>query len=99
METFERAPAACLYGVRHEADAFGFAELTTFCPNTMLAVSREQTEHHHGRLTELLPELSMSGDPHVYCCGLESMVNDASSWLLGQGVPLSNIHREVFFHG
>jgi ferredoxin-NADP reductase len=98
MNTFERPPAACLYGVRQEADAIGFSELRNFCP-TRLAVSREETEHHHGRLTELLPELQKTEDMHYYCCGLESMVNEVSEWLQQNGVALKQIHREVFFHG
>ena len=98
MNTFERPPAACLYGVRQEEDAIGFSELRNFCP-TRLAVSREKTEHHHGRLTELLPELPQHENMHYYCCGLESMVNEVSEWLQQNGVALSRIHREVFFHG
>jgi len=99
METFDRPPAACLYGVRHEADAIGFSNLRNFCPDTRLAISREETAHHHGRLTDLLDDLPMVGNTHYYCCGLESMVNDASEWLQHKGVPLTHIHREVFFHG
>lgn len=99
METFERPPSAVLFGVRREADAFGFSNLRNFCPEIRLAVSREETEHHHGRLTDLLTELPTSGKTHYYCCGLESMVNDATAWLQENGVPLKHIHREVFFHG
>jgi ferredoxin-NADP reductase len=98
MNTFDRTPAACLYGVRQEADAIGFSELRNFCP-TRLAVSREETEHHHGRLTELLPTLPLDENMHYYCCGLESMVNEVSEWLQQNGVAMSQIHREVFFHG
>ena len=99
METFDRPPASVLYGVRRAADAFGFSRLRNFCPDTQLAVSREASEYHQGRLTDLLPELPMVENTHYYCCGLESMVNDAAAWLQENGVPLSHIHREVFFHG
>ncbi|MEE9369196.1 MAG: FAD-binding oxidoreductase [Pontiella sp.] len=98
MNTFSKPPIHCLFGVRHEADAIGFSKLRNFC-NTQLAVSREQTEHHHGRLTGLLETLSLEKNTHYYCCGLESMVNDASAWLQENGVGLMQIHREVFFHG
>lgn len=98
MKTFERPPAHCLYGVRQEADAIGFSKLRNFCP-TQLAVSRQKTEHHQGRLTDLLEDLPHAENTHYYCCGLESMVNDASEQLQKRGVGLSRIHREVFFHG
>lgn len=97
-ETFDRSPAHCLYGVRQKADAIGFSKLRNFCP-TQLAVSREQTEHHHGHLTDLLDDLPGTDDTHYYCCGLESMVNEASAKLQQAGVGLNRIHREVFFHG
>jgi ferredoxin-NADP reductase len=98
INTFDRPPEACLYGVRREADAIGFPKLAGSCPTT-LAVSREPTQHHHGRLTGLLGSLPLNEQTHCYCCGLESMVNEVSSWLLDHGIAPGRIHREVFFHG
>ena len=97
-KTFTSAPALCLYGVRHEADAVGFSELQKRCP-TQLAVSREDTQHYHGRISGLFDRLPLAENMHYYCCGLESMVNDASDWLQEKGIDLARIHREVFFHG
>lgn len=98
-ETFKKPPAHCLYGIRRETDALGFSRLWNWCP-TLLAVSREATEkHHHGRVTDLLDSLPLATGTHYYCCGLESMINDVGAWLQANGVPLMNIHREVFFHG
>jgi ferredoxin-NADP reductase len=98
LETFDRKPALCLYGVRREADAIGYNLLKQRCP-TRLAVSREKTEHYHGRITDLLDQVNFDGQTHFYCCGLESMVNDTAEWLQENGVDLMHIHREVFFHG
>jgi len=99
QNTFKRPPVHCLYGVRHAVDAIGYSNLRNWCP-THLAVSREQTVgHYHGRITGLLDKLPINPDTHYYCCGLESMVNEVGEWLQGNGVPLMNIHREVFFHG
>jgi ferredoxin-NADP reductase len=96
MKTFKRPPTTCLYGIRKQSEAIGFESLSDFCP-TLLAVSREKTRHYHGRITDLLYTLPVDKDTHYYSCGLESMVNDTSKWLQEQGVPFSNIHREVFF--
>lgn len=99
LNTFEKAPAHCLYGVRHAGDALGLDLLIRRCP-TQLAVSREVVhESHHGRITELLHTLPLNKQTHYYCCGLESMVNDVAAWLLDKGIQLQQIHREVFFHG
>lgn len=98
MDTFQQKPAVCLYGVRRSADAFGFRKLQDYCP-ARLAVSREETEHHHGRITGLLDHLPLNAQTHYYCCGLEGMVNEVSTWLQTRGIQLAHIHREVFFHG
>jgi ferredoxin--NADP+ reductase/benzoate/toluate 1,2-dioxygenase reductase subunit len=98
MNTFEKPPQQCLYGVRREADAIGFTSLQRWCP-TQLAVSRESSDHHHGRVTDLLHTLPLNPETHYYCCGLESMVNDVGDWLQQNGIDLMQIHREVFFHG
>lgn len=98
MKTFNRKPRQCLYGVRRVNDAIGSDQLAEFCP-LQLAVSREQSAHHYGRITDLLPGLPLTPETHVYCCGLESMVNETGKWLQTQGLELAKIHREVFFHG
>ena len=99
MNTFERPAEQCLYGIRREADATGFAKLNRWCP-TRLAISQEAGYgHHHGRITDLLDTLPLNAETHYYCCGLESMVNEVSEWLQQNGIELMHIHREVFFHG
>lgn len=98
MHSLHRKPEYCLYGVRKESDAAGFKQMLNFCP-ARLAVSREKTEHHHGRITDLMHELPLTPETHYYCCGLESMVNETTEWLQREGIELSKIHREVFFHG
>ncbi|VGO18893.1 hypothetical protein SCARR_00946 [Pontiella sulfatireligans] len=97
MQTFSKSPVHCLYGVRREADAVGFSSLREFCPS-LLAVSREKTSHHYGRITDLLGRLPSCSETHYYCCGLENMVNEVSEWLQANDVGLRQIHREVFFH-
>lgn len=99
MNTCEKPPAQCLYGVRHEVDAIGYSHFQDWCA-TRLAVSRERSgKHHFGRVTDLLDTLPLDSETHYYCCGLESMVNDVSEWLQQSGIELMQIHREVFFHG
>ena len=99
IQSFDNAPAACLYGVRHAADAHGLDQFMHRCP-TLLAVSREPASgHHHGRITDLLDAIPLDETTHCYCCGLESMVNETTAWLQVNGIRLAQIHREVFFHG
>ncbi len=99
VQTYGESPTFCLYGVRREKDAIGYTEISRCCP-TRLAVSREHaSDHHHGRITDLLDRMPVNPATHYYCCGLESMVNDVSAWLVAKGIPQAQVHREVFFHG
>jgi ferredoxin-NADP reductase len=99
LNTHDKPPVCCLYGVRYTTDAIGIKALSRFAP-TYLTVSQEQHAfYHHGRITDLLHTLPLNKHTHYYCCGLESMVNDATIRLQQKGINLQQIHREVFFHG
>ena len=63
------------------------------------AVSREQSPGcHHGRVTDLLPELPITPETDFYLCGLDTMIDETTAWLETRGVPLERIHRECFFN-
>ncbi len=91
-------PLLCLYGVRKRADAFGFEEMRGYC-KTRLAVSRQTSGHHYGRITGLLDEVPTADHINYYCCGREKMIENVSDWLAEKGIGPEQIHREVFFHG
>jgi len=87
----------CLYGVRFLADAVEREFLETSA-DLRLALSREHVAGlHHGRVTDLLPELVYEPDTHFYLCGLDAMVDEVAYWLNGQGVEVERVHTEVFF--
>lgn len=93
------APLACFYGVRETAEAVGRSFIESRSP-LRLAVSREvNTAHHYGRITDLIAPADFPDETHYYLCGHEGMINEVSSRLLQAGVPLKQLHREVFFHG
>lgn len=92
------APEACFYGVRQWEDAFARDELLPL-PGFKLALSREEAAGcHAGRVTDLLEGLPLAADIHYYLCGLDSMIDQAGSWLEEQGVDFAQIHREIFFY-
>ncbi len=94
----EQPPEACLYGVRHLADAFGldeFAPLKGF----RLAVSRESGHGHcHGRVSDLYEHIPIDTGIHYYLCGLDTMIEETSQWLEANGIDFTLIHREIFFY-
>ena len=99
LRTFSsRPPLMCLYGVRERKDAVAAAFLREHC-DTRLAVSRETApDAHHGRITDLLPELRLAPEIHYYLCGLDAMIDQVTDWLEEQGIDITHIHRECFFN-
>ena len=92
------APELCLYGVRRAEEAFDF-EALQHKGNIRLALSQEEgSDHFHGRVTGLLEQLPLAADIHYYLCGLDTMIDETSSWLEDHGVAFTQIHREIFFY-
>jgi ferredoxin-NADP reductase len=91
-------PLQCLYGVRTGADAVDLEWLRTLC-DLKLCVSREVCEGaHRGRVTDVLDDMPVAHDIHYYLCGLDTMIDEVSSWLEKKDVPITQIHRECFFN-
>jgi len=49
------------------------------------------------RVTDVLRECDLGAGGHVYLCGLDAMIEEASSLLKERGVPDSRRHTECFF--
>ena len=91
-------PRLLLYGIRKLEDAIDIDFLKSVCP-LQVAISREPIPRHkHGRVTDLLPDISFNSDTHFYMCGLDAMIEEVSSWLEQSGVEFTHIHREVFYY-
>ena len=94
----QREPELCLYGVRRQAEAFNLEELQRI-KNFYLALSQEEVnDHFYGRVTGLLQQIPLADDIHYYLCGLDTMIEETSSWLENHGVAYTQIHREIFFY-
>ncbi len=94
----ESPPVLCLYGVRILRDAVSVPVIRDLC-NFRLAVSGEVCpEAHHGRVVDLLDHMPCTPECHYFLCGLDTMIDEVSSWLEGRGVPIIHIHRECFFN-
>ena len=64
-----------------------------------LALSQEEVNNHfHGRVTGLLEQVPFAADIHYYLCGLDTMIEETSSWLENHGAAYTQIHREIFFY-
>ncbi len=94
----EAKPELCLYGVRAATDAVDVALLEARCPTTLCVSRGEANGYSAGRVTDQLEQLPLGEDVHYYLCGLDAMIDDVSTWLEGEGIHFSQIHREVFFN-
>ena len=96
MHSFPQKPL-CLYGVRLEEDIIDH-DFLEHHSELFMAVSRQQTDHFKGRVTELIKGMTIEKESHYYLCGLDTMIDEMAEWLEANGVEFTNIYREVFFH-
>tara|TARA_B100001564_G_scaffold340920_1_gene335029 strand:- start:50 stop:754 length:705 start_codon:yes stop_codon:yes gene_type:complete len=93
-----KKPLSIYYGIRRLNDLNNISILKNV-KLLKIAVSQEKTNYHSGRITDMLDSIPIKSNIHYYCCGNESMINEVSKSLRDRNIPLSSIHREVFFHG
>ena len=94
----DRPPVQLIYGVREQADAVELDWLRGQC-DVKLALSREKVNgEHHGRVTDLFEQIPLTDNSQYYLCGLDAMIDEATTFLEERGVPLARIHRECFFN-
>lgn len=61
------------------------------------AVSQDSKGNYQGRLTEYLKTLNPKADTLCYLCGNVDMIHDAYDILQEKGIPVDQIHSEVYF--
>ena len=93
-----KKPLSIYYGIRTLKDLNNI-DILKKVKSLRIAVSQEKTIYHNGRITDILDSVPIKSNIHYYCCGKESMINEVSKSLTDRNIPLSYIHREVFFHG
>lgn len=61
------------------------------------AISQDSKGNYQGRLTEFLKTLNPKSDTLCYLCGNVDMIHDAYDILQEKGIPVDQIHSEVYF--
>lgn len=61
------------------------------------AISQDSKGNYQGRLTEFLKTLNPNSDTLCYLCGNVDMIHDAYDILQEKGIPVDQIHSEVYF--
>lgn len=84
-----------LHGVRTTGECY---EHTVFDSDRYIpCVSREESEHFSGRVTEYLKQHPVDPETKCYLCGNCDMIYEAFDILTEQGVPAENLFAEVYF--
>jgi len=61
-------------------------------------ISRERVAGTHpGRMTDLISQLDLSAEPHLFLCGLDDMIEEVTGLIRARGVPAEHLHTECFF--
>ena len=65
--------------------------------NYFSAISQDSNGNFHGRLTSYLKTFNIVPNTLCYLCGNVDMIHDAYDILQGKGIPVDQIHSEVYF--
>jgi len=84
-----------LHGVHFADEAYG---REVFDPaRFLLCTSRRDEGDYFGRVTYYLKKNPVDRDTICYLCGNSDMIDEVTTILENQGLPLENIRTEVFF--
>lgn len=84
-----------IHGIRYVEEAYekeAYSDL-----RYTSATSKDSQGDFHGRLTNYLKTLNPNSDTLCYLCGNVDMIHDAYDVLQEKGIPVDQIHSEVYF--
>lgn len=84
-----------VHGIRYCDEAY---EKDTYeAKRYTAATSQDVKGEYHGRLTNYIKTLNPKPDTLCYLCGNVDMIHDAYDILQEKGIPVDQIHSEVYF--
>lgn len=84
-----------VHGVRFAVDAYDRADYNS--QRYKLCTSRDTKGDFKGRVTDYLKTQTILPETRAYLCGNCDMVFDVYDILTDKGIPIENIHTEVYF--
>ena len=95
VKTFPEADYRIIHGVRLAEEAYDYQDYDR--SRIVQCVSGEDNGDFHGRVTGYLASVDPGQDTTCFLCGNSGMIQDVFDILTGKGIPVSNIHSEVYF--
>lgn len=96
MEFYKHKPLMLLYGARTTEtllEPWRWQDMGIDC---RFAISQEKTIYPK-RITEYLKDLPIDPSIKYYLCGIDSMIDEVSSYLIERGVSWNQIQTEQFY--
>jgi len=84
-----------VHGIRYAEEAYEKDAYSEKCYTA--ATSKDAKGDYQGRLTSYLKMLNPKPDTLCYLCGNVDMIHDAYDILQEKGIPVDQIHSEVYF--
>lgn len=95
IQTYKNLNYQLLHGIRNNNDII---EANNYKSAALqLCISREESDHFHGRVTAYLQKYGVDKNKIYHLCGNSEMINDVSDLLEEKGIEAKNIRTEVFF--
>lgn len=84
-----------VHGVRYGSEAYDHSDFNK--KRVALCTSGDNTGSFEGRIGDFLYGEKIDADTNCFLCGNSEMIYEVFDLLTGKGVPVSNIHSEVYF--
>ncbi len=95
IQTYPEMDYHLLHGIRTKDDITEPNNYPT--KNITYCISREESEHYHGRVTNYLLDNGINKKAIYHLCGNSEMINDVSDLLEKNGISPKDIRTEAFF--
>jgi len=95
IRTYPKLNYKLIHGVRYSNETYDKCDYEK--ERYFAATSKDSNEQFQGRLTNYLKTLNPSLETLCYLCGNVDMIHDAYDILQSKGIPVDQIHSEVYF--
>lgn len=95
IKTYPKIKYKLIHGIRNLSETY---EKETYSPEKYVAAtSQDKQGNFNGRLTSFLKTINAPPETLCYLCGNVDMIHDAYDILQEKGIPVDQIHSEVYF--
>lgn len=95
VKSYPKLNYKLIHGIRLESESY---EKDCYSSDRYIsATSKDKKGDYHGRLTAYLKTINPKKETLCYLCGNVDMIHDAYDILQEKGIPVDQIHSEVYF--